>query len=446
MDRTTFSLLCIAVVSWITPADAKPPNVRFDTLPAVACRDVTDDEFAAVNPGERLLEAKFEISSMLDSGSEADLTEFFFRMTSPQQSFRIADYSPRTKLASDYNGGITIEKKQEDSKGLGLAVTGGWYAPNVTGHGDASRKQTLTTKYELVAPMESVTASGTIQPKRSVDISAETMGKVVDLTVVEGQTVTAGQHLLQIDPRNLETQVQNREASLASARSQLEQTRAQIENSKVALQQSRDTLRRQEELWKAGLIPRDQYERSVNDLAMRETDLRVMEQSMLTQMERLLGLLNGKPFLPVFVHAQEVTAAGWDMIEKCAPAILGPFDLGDPAYLLKAPGILDCRGVLVAFGSAGTRQDLLTAAVLSMKHGLSFQGALSALTANPARIFRLEKRLGKIAPGFDADLVLWSGNPFTLNARVESVWIEGKKVYQAPVPASLPALPPKEAQ
>lgn len=132
-----------------------------------------------------------------------------------------------------------------------------------------------------------VTASGTIQPKRSVDISAETMGKVVELAVVEGQDVVAGQHLLQIDPRNLETQVQNREASLASARSQLEQTRAQIDNSKVALQQSRDTLRRQEELWKAGLIPRDTYERAVNDLAMRETDLRVMEQSVLTQQERI---------------------------------------------------------------------------------------------------------------------------------------------------------------
>jgi HlyD family secretion protein len=132
-----------------------------------------------------------------------------------------------------------------------------------------------------------VTASGTIQPKRSVDISAETMGKVVELAVVEGQEVKAGQHLLQIDPRNLETQVQNREASLASARSQLEQTRAQIDNSKVTLQQSRDSLRRQEELWKAGLIPRDTYERAVNDVAMRETDLKVMEQSVLTQLERI---------------------------------------------------------------------------------------------------------------------------------------------------------------
>ncbi|MEO8498110.1 MAG: hypothetical protein ABI614_23840 [Planctomycetota bacterium] len=163
MDRTTFSVLCVAVVSFPTLAAAKPPRVRFDTMPAVACRDVTDDEFTSINPGERLLEAKFEISSILDAGSEADLVEFFFRMTSPQQSFRIADYSPRTTLVSDYCGGITIEKKQEDSKGLGLALSGGWQAANVTGHGEAGTKDTLTTKYELVAPMESVTASGTIQ-------------------------------------------------------------------------------------------------------------------------------------------------------------------------------------------------------------------------------------------------------------------------------------------
>lgn len=163
MDRTTFSVLVVVFVSFANVAEAKPPRVRFDMLPAVGCRDVTDDEFAHLHPGERLLEAKFEISSILDSGGESELTEFFFRMTSPQQSFHVVDYSPRTTLASDYAGGITIEKKKEDSKGLGLTATGGWEAAKITGHGDAGLKDTLTTKYELVAPMESVTASGTVQ-------------------------------------------------------------------------------------------------------------------------------------------------------------------------------------------------------------------------------------------------------------------------------------------
>ena len=163
MDRTTCAVVSLAIVTLTTAVEAKPPQVRFDTMPAVGCRDVTDDEFAFLHPGERLLEARFEISSILDSGAEADLTEFFFRMTSPQQSFHIVDYSPRTTLASDYCGGITIETKKEDSKGLGLTATGGWEAAKLTGNADAGSKNTLTTKYELVAPMESVIASGTIQ-------------------------------------------------------------------------------------------------------------------------------------------------------------------------------------------------------------------------------------------------------------------------------------------
>jgi len=132
-----------------------------------------------------------------------------------------------------------------------------------------------------------VSASGKIQAKKTVNISAETMGKVVDLQVAEGDVVKAGQSLLQIDPRNLETAVQNREASLATARSQLEQTRSQTENSRVALKQAEDTLRRQESMMERGLIPRETYERSLNDLHMRQTDVRVSEQSVRTQEQRI---------------------------------------------------------------------------------------------------------------------------------------------------------------
>jgi HlyD family secretion protein len=132
-----------------------------------------------------------------------------------------------------------------------------------------------------------VSASGKIRAKKTVNISAETMGKVVNLRVVEGQRVQRGDLLLEIDPRSLQTAVQNREASLASARSQLDQTKAQIESSRVALKQAKDTLRRQEDLWRAGLIPRETYERAQNDLALRETDLIVSEQSVKTQEQRI---------------------------------------------------------------------------------------------------------------------------------------------------------------
>lgn len=132
-----------------------------------------------------------------------------------------------------------------------------------------------------------VSASGKVQAKRSVNISAETMGKVVSLDVREGDLVKQGQMLLQIDARNLETQVQNREASLASAKLQLDQTRAQIKNAEVALKEAEDTLKRQEQMFKNGLLPRETYDRVVNDVARQRTNLLVAQQSMSTQEQRI---------------------------------------------------------------------------------------------------------------------------------------------------------------
>jgi HlyD family secretion protein len=132
-----------------------------------------------------------------------------------------------------------------------------------------------------------VSASGKIQPKKSVQISAETVGKVVNLQVKEGDMVKAGQPLLQIDPRTLETQVRNREASLSTATSTLDQTRSQVESARVALKQAQDDLKRQEGLWNGGLTTRDAYERAGNNVKTMESNLQLAEQSVKTQEERI---------------------------------------------------------------------------------------------------------------------------------------------------------------
>src|SRR5262249_59601190 len=85
-----------------------------------------------------------------------------------------------------------------------------------------------------------VSASGKIQPKRSVNISADTTGRVTNLAVEEGQKVEKGQFLLQIDPRNLSSAVNQTEASLAAARSQMEQLRVSSESAKAALKTAQD--------------------------------------------------------------------------------------------------------------------------------------------------------------------------------------------------------------
>ncbi len=132
-----------------------------------------------------------------------------------------------------------------------------------------------------------VTASGKIQPKKSVNISAETMGKVVHLRVEQGDLVKAGQPLLEIDPKNLESQLNQRQASLDTAKSTLVQTKAQVNNARVALKQSEDTLARQEAQFKAGLLSRQEFERAQADLETQRTNLQVSLQSVQVQEQRI---------------------------------------------------------------------------------------------------------------------------------------------------------------
>src|SRR6059058_5134994 len=73
-----------------------------------------------------------------------------------------------------------------------------------------------------------VSASGKIQPKRLVNISAETSGRVVDLAVNEGDRIKKGQFLLQIDPKSLRSRVEGNAASLESAEGALSQLRQSI--------------------------------------------------------------------------------------------------------------------------------------------------------------------------------------------------------------------------
>src|SRR5258706_13958610 len=94
-----------------------------------------------------------------------------------------------------------------------------------------------------------VSASGKVQPKRLVKISAETSGRVVDLAVNEGDRIKKGQFLLQINPKSLSSRVESGSASLRAAEQSLEQMRQSIENAKVQLQQTEQTLARQRDPW-----------------------------------------------------------------------------------------------------------------------------------------------------------------------------------------------------
>ena len=132
-----------------------------------------------------------------------------------------------------------------------------------------------------------VSASGKIQPKRQVNISANTMGRVTRLAVEEGQRVKQGQFLLEIDPRSLAGALERGEASVAAARSALQQARTLVDQSRATLELARQTLARQQELWKEGLTTRDALERAQNEVDVREAELRARQQDVQTREEQI---------------------------------------------------------------------------------------------------------------------------------------------------------------
>lgn len=132
-----------------------------------------------------------------------------------------------------------------------------------------------------------VSAPGTIVPQLTVDISADSMGRVTRLVFDEGDRVDAGDFLLEIDPETLRAAVDGGEAALQASRSSQQQAEVAVETARVNLELARDDLERQEHLWGLRLISRQDYDRALNEVALRETDLRAREVEVTTQAQRI---------------------------------------------------------------------------------------------------------------------------------------------------------------
>lgn len=132
-----------------------------------------------------------------------------------------------------------------------------------------------------------VSASGTIQPQLTVDISANVMGRVTQLSVNEGDRVVAGQFLLQIDPESLQSVVERGEASLEASSSAQEQAKVIVATARVNLELARDNLERQRELWDLQLVSREIFDQAVSEVQLRETELEAREVDVSTAEQRV---------------------------------------------------------------------------------------------------------------------------------------------------------------
>ncbi|MEE8446955.1 MAG: efflux RND transporter periplasmic adaptor subunit [Gemmatimonadota bacterium] len=116
--------------------------------------------------------------------------------------------------------------------GTGVALVVGVLAIRAVTAGGEDAVEVRVKNVEHRDLVAKVRASGHIEPRRSVDISADISGRIVELPIEEGQNVREGDLLLVIEATQYEAAVQRAEAGLAEARAREVQARADYEQAR----------------------------------------------------------------------------------------------------------------------------------------------------------------------------------------------------------------------
>lgn len=131
-------------------------------------------------------------------------------------------------------------------------------------------------------------------------------------------------------------------------------------------------------------------------------------------------------------------AEGWLVADEIAaadvPVLVDPLANLPRSFELRAARMqnaaaLHAAGVVIAIkaseGAVHRARETRYNAGNAVSHGLPYDAAIQAITVNPARIFGQGGRAGQIAPGFDADVVIWSGDPLEPLSQPSAVFIGG---------------------
>ena len=116
---------------------------------------------------------------------------------------------------------------------------------------DQARKKTITEVFEAV---------GTVRPRTETSVDAQVTGRVEQVLVTAGQTVTAGQDLVILDSREFEARLQQAEQGIKSAMARQEQAGAAVAAAKAEYDRASSEFSRFQKLFKAGTISSSQMD------------------------------------------------------------------------------------------------------------------------------------------------------------------------------------------
>ena len=145
---------------------------------------------------------------------------------------------------------------------------------------------------------------------------------------------------------------------------------------------------------------------------------------------RTFGAYDGRIAIIQTGETQEITE---ELAAAKRAIVVGPYEFDMPQRVLGAAGALSVAGVAVAFAGDIPRHNvdsLRVTGALAVRYGMDPAAARRAMTGAAAETAGVADRIGSIAPGRDADLVIFSDDPLRLDARVLAVYVDGVRVYE----------------
>lgn len=160
----TITLVVLSTNAWVPSlshaSDDSNREVLFDTAAVVACQDVSTPEFKTAFPGDQLLEAEIEISSLHRRANREDL-EYLVQVYSAARLLQVVDYEPKTTVAPKFDGSISVETTKEGTASIGVDASGAFeHIARITGHANAGGKTVETERFQRLPPHELLLAAG----------------------------------------------------------------------------------------------------------------------------------------------------------------------------------------------------------------------------------------------------------------------------------------------
>ena len=164
-----------------------------------------------------------------------------------------------------------------------VAIVGYWMWPSSDANSIPVRQGTAK-KQTLV---ESVSAPGTVEPKRKVDVSAEVSARILELPLREGSQVKKGDVLVKLDGRDLTAALTSAEARRDGEKFRLESERSRILGTQENLANSKLQLTRQQNLFVTGDVSKQALDDAQTKTKDLESQLHAAEQT-LSQLQKTI--------------------------------------------------------------------------------------------------------------------------------------------------------------